>query len=67
MREKIETLIKIYKKMLEKEKSIITETKGKPKVYYKWLEAVSNSSCYNVIIRDLEGLLKEDAEEDDRK
>ena len=67
MREKIETLVKIYKKMLEKEKSIIAETKGKPKMYNKWMEAVNDSSCYMVFIRDLEELLKEDAEEDDRK
>jgi hypothetical protein len=53
--------------MLEKEKSIIAETKGKPKMYNKWMEAVNDSSCYMVFIRDLEELLKEDAEEDDRR
>lgn len=67
MREKIEMLVKIYKKMLEKEKSIIAETKGNPEMFNKWTEAVNNCSCYTVFIRDLEELLKEDAEEDDRK
>lgn len=67
MREKIEMLLKIYKKMLEKEKSIIAKTKGNPKLYNKWLEAVNNISCYSVFINDLEELLKEDEEEDDRR
>ena len=67
MREKIETLLKIYKKMLEKEKTIIAETKGNPEMFNKWTEAVNDCSCYTVFIRDLEELLKDDAEEDDRK
>ena len=67
MREKIETLVKIYKKMLEKEKSIMAETKGKPKMFNKWMEAVNGCSCYTVFIRDLEELLKEDAELDEKE
>lgn len=59
MREKIETLIKIYDKMLEEQKSIIAETEGKTEMYSKWTEAVNNCSCYAVLIRDLEDLLKE--------
>lgn len=59
MREKIEMLLKIYKKMLEKEKCIMAETEGETEMYDKWTEASINCSCYTVFVRDLEELLKE--------
>lgn len=68
MKRKIEDLIRIYKKMLEKENKIIEATVGKVDDYSKWFEAVNASSCYQIFIKDLEELLKEaEREEDDRK
>ena len=61
---KIENLVKVYKAMLSKEEKIIAETKGTVSGYDKWKEAVNASSCYRVIVKDLESLLREAAKEE---
>lgn len=62
---RISKLVKVYKSMLEQEEKEIEETVGDLQRYEEWMTAVNCSSCHKVIIKDLEKLLAEIAEEGD--